>query len=239
MRERHSDSSLLDPTLTDEAGSHLQEPTHMHSECQSHVQEDFVKSGHMKSHGEVSLENCNNFHMHCMNNKTTPCGGVCSRNQACLNRVQNGLPRSLASPFRLFPIQQLFQMIGCYAVPHGLQGSWLQRHPGATSTRQLHRTPRKDRAAKAVLRSILHYRACYSYGGLGPASAKLLRPEVQRDHDRCSSATMRNFSTPTKAPTDSSLCQAVACPHAWKITWGHTGNYTFCKDGGRQWHESL
>ena len=37
-----------------------------------------------------------------------------------------------------------------------------------------------------------------TYGGLGPASTKLSRPEVQRDQDRKSSATMTNFSTPQK-----------------------------------------
>ena len=31
----------------------------------------------MKSNGDVSLENCHNFHMHCINSKTTPFGGVC------------------------------------------------------------------------------------------------------------------------------------------------------------------
>ena len=47
----------------------------MHKECQSNsAKKDFMKSGNMKSHGDVSLENCNNFHMHCMNNKTTPFG---------------------------------------------------------------------------------------------------------------------------------------------------------------------
>ena len=51
----------------------------MRKECQSKsAKKDFMKSGDMKSHGEVSLENCNNFHMHCMNNKTTRFGGVCS-----------------------------------------------------------------------------------------------------------------------------------------------------------------
>ena len=53
----------------------LQKPTQMHKECQSNsAKKDFMKSGNMKSHGDVSLENCNNFHMHCMNNKTTPFG---------------------------------------------------------------------------------------------------------------------------------------------------------------------
>ena len=53
-----------------------------------------MKSSNTKSHGDVSLDNSNNFHMHCMNNKTTSLGGVCSS--------------SICSAFKLTKFHQIY-----------------------------------------------------------------------------------------------------------------------------------
>ena len=64
-----------------------------------------------------------------------------------------------------------------------------------------------------------------TYGSLGPASAKLLRRKVQRDQDRYSSATMRNFSTPQRRLQSRQLLQLHASCHAQE-TCKHQGATT-------------